>query len=502
MGNLEAIPDPLFTDADGGDFTLQAGSPLIDAGTAISDLGPRDLAGNDRAYGETLPDIGCYEYQPGQAAVSFSVSPSIGFAGNVFTFTPMIDGIEGDLSKTWTITDASGVSTVLDPGCEEGLALTAYGTFDVTLTVSADGQTYSMTRAAIFRVVPRDLYVDAASANPIAPYATRATAATNVADAVAEAVDGATIHVAPGDYPQSAMINLEADVALVSDAGAERTILRRTFGSAEPLFGIVSMNASGAVVRGFTITGGRSGNFGGCRIESRGGTLEDCIVEDNHSTSSYGNFPGGVLTSSSRALIRRCIIRNNTMGCTTSHFGAGAAINSGRIENCLIVGNAPTSNGKCGGGMYLNGTAWNCTIVSNTAKRATGGVQLGSSGRCVNCAILGNVLVDSAQEKQDWSADMREYLTYCATPIRTGEGYVLTTFDGARFRNPAAGDYTIRNASPLVNAGSGLSYAAGDTDLAGNPRIYDMGVNRHAACDIGCYEASFNPGGGTVLILQ
>ncbi len=502
VGNLESIPDPLFTDAEGGDFTLQAGSPLIDAGAAISGLGPRDLAGNDRAYGETVPDIGCFEYQPGQAAVSLSVSPSVGFAGDTFTFTPAIDGIEGELTKTWTITDASGVSTVLDPGCEEGVAISAYGTFDVTLTVSAGGQSYSMTRAAIFRVVPRELYVDAASANPVAPYATRATAATNVADAVAEAVDGATIHVAPGDYHQSATINLEADIALVSDAGAARTILRRTFGAGSPAFGIVSMNAPGALVKGFTITGGRGGSFGGCRIESRGGTLEDCVVEDNLSTSSYGYYPGGVLASSSRALIRRCIIRNNTMGCTSGQYGAGAAINSGRIENCLIVGNAATASGKCGGGLYLNGTAWNCTVVSNTAKRVTGGVQLGSSGRCVNCAILGNVLVDSAQENQDWSADMREYLTYCATPIRTGEGYVLTAFDGALFRNPAAGDYTVRNASPLINAGSDLSYAAGDTDLAGNPRIHEMGVNRHAACDIGCYEARFNPGGGTVLILQ
>ncbi len=53
-----------------------------------------------------------------------------------------------------------------------------------------------------------------------------------------------------------------------------------------------------------------------------------------------------------------------------------------------------------------------------------------------------------------------------------------------------------------MNAGSDLSYGAGDTDLDGNPRIYEMGVNRHAACDIGCYEASFNPGGGTMIILR
>ena len=184
------------------------------------------------------------------------------------------------------------------------------------------------------------------------------------------------------------------------------------------------------------------------------------------------------------------------MGCTSGQYGAGAAVSSGRIENCLIVGNSATANGKCGGGLYLNGTAWNCTVVSNTAKRATGGVLLDSSGRCVNCAILGNVLIDSAQENQDWSANMREYLTYCATPIRTGEGYVLTTFDGAGFRNPAAGDYRIRNRSPLLNAGSDPGYAADDTDLAGNPRV------SNGIVDIGCYEWQWEPPKGTVLIFK
>ena len=502
VDTLEAIPDPLFTDAEGGDFTLQTGSPLIDAGAAVADLGPLDLAGNDRAYGETTPDIGCYEYQPGAVGLNFTVSPAAGFAGGTYTFTPTIEGVDGEVAKSWTITDQAGATTTLPATCEAGIVLDSYGTYDVTLTVSAGGQTYSLTREALFKVAPRDLYVDAASATPQAPYATRATAATNVIAAVAEAIDGSTVHVAPGDYEQPATIVLDADIAVVSDAGAAATTLRRAFGTANPQFGIVYMNAPGALVKGFTITGGRDANYGGVRIQSRGGTLEACIVEDNASTGSYGNYPGGVLASSANARVRRCIIRNNTMAATTAHFGAGASISSGRIENCLITGNGPASaRANCGGGLYLNGTAWNCTIVSNFSNRVTGGAMLGNDGRAVNCAILGNA-VSVEVENADWNASMRDYLTYCASSVRAGEGYLVMTFDEACFRNPTAGDYRPRNRSPLVNAGSDLSYGATDIDLAGNQRIYEKGVNRHAACDIGCYEAAFNPGGGTMIILR
>ena len=502
VDTLEAIPDPLFTDAAGGDFTLQTGSSLIDAGASPADLGPLDLAGNDRAYGETAPDIGCYEYQPGAVGLNFTVSPAAGFAGGAYTFTPTIEGVDGEVAKTWTITDQAGVATVLPATCEEGVVLDAYGTYDVTLTVSAGGQTYSLTREALFKVAPRDLYVDAASASPQAPYATRATAATNVIDAVAEAIDGSIVHVAPGDYEQPATIVLDADIAVVSDAGAAATTLRRTFGTANPQFGIVYMNAPGALVKGFTITGGREANYGGVRIQTRGGTLEDCVVEGNASTGSWANNPGGVLASSSKARIRRCIIRNNTMATSGTYFGAGANISAGRIENCLIVGNrSSNASSSSGGGLVLGGTAWNCTIVSNFSYRAEAGAILTGDGRAVNCVFLGNVSTKES-ENPDWSAPMRDYLTYCASPVRTGDGYVLTTFDGAQFRNPAAGDYRIRNRSPLVNAGSALSYGADDTDLAGNQRIFEMGVNRHAACDIGCYEAVFNPGGGTMIILQ
>jgi hypothetical protein len=59
-GDVNSIDaDPLFTDLDGGDFTLQSGSPCINAGTPIPGL-TTDYAGNP-IIGN--PDIGALEYQ-------------------------------------------------------------------------------------------------------------------------------------------------------------------------------------------------------------------------------------------------------------------------------------------------------------------------------------------------------------------------------------------------------------------------------------------------------
>ena len=54
--------DPLMTDPANGDFTLQSGSPAIDAGALLSIHvdGWTDYAGATRIYGQ-LPDIGAYE---------------------------------------------------------------------------------------------------------------------------------------------------------------------------------------------------------------------------------------------------------------------------------------------------------------------------------------------------------------------------------------------------------------------------------------------------------
>jgi hypothetical protein len=56
-GNISA--DPLYTDPDNGDLSLQAGSPCIDAASGI--LSDEDILGTERPVGASR-DIGAYEY--------------------------------------------------------------------------------------------------------------------------------------------------------------------------------------------------------------------------------------------------------------------------------------------------------------------------------------------------------------------------------------------------------------------------------------------------------
>ena len=66
MGNIDA--NPLFVNAAGGNFRLQAGSPCIDAGTNTG-APTDDIEGNPRPIdgdGDTIAvtDMGAYEYMP------------------------------------------------------------------------------------------------------------------------------------------------------------------------------------------------------------------------------------------------------------------------------------------------------------------------------------------------------------------------------------------------------------------------------------------------------
>ncbi len=55
---------PKFTNPENGDYTLAAGSVLIDAGLSSANDMMTDIAGNERMNGNAV-DIGCYEYIPG-----------------------------------------------------------------------------------------------------------------------------------------------------------------------------------------------------------------------------------------------------------------------------------------------------------------------------------------------------------------------------------------------------------------------------------------------------
>ena len=82
-GNINA--DPLFTDADNGDYTLQSNSPCIDTGTAdIDGDGEEDITN----YFGLAPDIGAFEFV---IAGPTGLQSTIGDTSVTLTWNPFTD---------------------------------------------------------------------------------------------------------------------------------------------------------------------------------------------------------------------------------------------------------------------------------------------------------------------------------------------------------------------------------------------------------------------------
>jgi hypothetical protein len=80
-GTANTALDPNFTNAAAGDYSLQPGSPLIDAAGTDPANGETDMAGNPRVVdgngdGTAARDIGAYEYQPPPAPPAPPAAPS------------------------------------------------------------------------------------------------------------------------------------------------------------------------------------------------------------------------------------------------------------------------------------------------------------------------------------------------------------------------------------------------------------------------------------------
>ena len=130
--------DPLFVNAAGGNFRLQASSPCINQGSNTYVAGSADLDNNPRIFGTTV-DMGAYEYQ-GASTVTLTAScEAIG------TVTPTSTNIAIGGSAVFTIECSSRFHRILDikmNGASAGL------TFDSNSPITPTDFTWSNVQAA------------------------------------------------------------------------------------------------------------------------------------------------------------------------------------------------------------------------------------------------------------------------------------------------------------------------------------------------------------------
>jgi hypothetical protein len=293
-GNFTSAPQ-LFADG----VQLASTSPCIGAGTNVTT--GTDIFGNAWA---NPPSVGCAE-ATGAPLVTKS---QIQLTSDPVGFTVGNSAIAGQPPFTcWWLKDGAPLqdnghfsSTQTTNLVATGVSLADAGYYQLVVS-----NTFGVVTSAVAQLVIH--CVDIAGTNPIAPYSTWATAATNIQDAITASVAGDIVLVTNGLYATGGKsmdgvitnrVSVDKAIIVQSVNGPTITIIQGTW---DP----TSTNGPGAVrcawltnnatLSGFTIRGGatrsvtssinQSMNGGGVWGTSNNATVYNCIVATN--SASY-----------------------------------------------------------------------------------------------------------------------------------------------------------------------------------------------------------------------
>lgn len=266
------------------------------------------------------------------------------------------------------------------------------------------------------------LYVDLNSPSPTAPYASWATSATNIQDAIEAAVDGDLVLVTNGVYGTGGKMKfgdltnrvaLDKAITVQSVNGPWFTMIRGN-GATNGLNAVrCAWITNGARLEGFTLTAGATRTSGDqTNLLNGGGAL--CLGVD--------------------VKLFNCLVISNS----AQSFGGG--VFQGQVVNSAIVGN----RSQAGSGVAF-ARLQNCSVVSNWLGVAT--VQSAHT----NSIIYYNTPINYSGGSFGYS---------CTTPIAPSAGNITNA--------PQLATDTIHLLSTSPCMGAGGNFATG-TDLDGHP---------------------------------
>jgi hypothetical protein len=252
------------------------------------------------------------------------------------------------------------------------------------------GWVAQMTLGAIFYVSPNGSHTS--------PFDTWEKAATNIQAATAMAAAFDQVLVTNGVYSITSQIAITNALTLESVNGPAVTVIQ-----ANRQNRCVWINATNAMVRGFTLTGGNAesaGEYpycGGGALIRRGG-ISNCFITGN-SAGGMESKGGGVYLELG-GMVKNCIIASNQ----ATYCGGGVAIYGGTVRDCVISNNV-VANGvpfPFGGGIYAY-NPWfqgdliiveNSVIVNNRVPSGqwggAGGVFMNGGCTLNRCVVSGN----------------------------------------------------------------------------------------------------------------
>jgi hypothetical protein len=347
-----------------------------------------------------------------------------------------------------------------------------------------------------------DIYVVKGNPNAAEPYASLATAASNIESAVAIATDGSVIRVGDGVYPVSTPFTISNAVAIVgNDADPSRVMVSNTTGSSYAVQErrVFLLRNAAAILSGLTIAKGEAYNRRGGNINvENGGIVTNCVIVDGYARDNGQAANIYVATG----LVTHCRILRGTSSAASVSWESNRSANclfgtSARVENCLFE--RVTQSANCHlVGVRGDAVLRNCDIV-NSALTSTNGtfggsypLYVGSSSVTIQNVVIAGVTNAAGVALGPVGAS--NVLSYCALDVGVLPNGTCRTITSAAFADYANRDYApsatnseVTGSGVLVNAGTNYTPMAG-TDLAGNPRRARQRV------DIGCYELRSVPG--------
>jgi len=341
---------------------LSAASPCRGSGSAAYASG-EDIDGEMWA---TPPSMGCDEYRPesitGPLSVEIQAAVTEITVGFNAQFSALIAGHVG--ASRWDFTDGTVVSN--RPDVE--LSWLVPGYYPIVLTAYNESRPEGVSATLTVRVLEGVHYVAADGSHPVAPYASWATAARKIQDAIDVAETGHEILVTNGIYKsgsdQGNVVVLSKPVTLRSVNGPDVTFIDGSRGVR-----CVYMSDAAMLV-GFTLTNGVAGDGygGGVSCASSAAEISNCVLSGNSAAYLGGGSSGGTLNN--------CTISGNS-----ANYGGGAV--AARLNNCTLTENSASIYGGGAERSTLN----NCTLKDNSAAFAGGGAD---ESLLTNCTITGN----------------------------------------------------------------------------------------------------------------
>jgi len=252
------------------------------------------------------------------------------------------------------------------------------GDYSVVFHAYNDSHPDGVNATVLVHVVPQPIFYAAVdSPNPLPPFTSWETAATNIQDAV----DAAALPPGVAGTP----LVLVTNGVYATGEHAVHGLMGNCVAVTKPLT-LRSVNGpESTVIQGYRVPdalGGEQGRGDGairCVYLTEGARLIGFTLTNGHTRAEGDIYAeqsgGGVWCDSTNALIANCVIVGNS-----ATAGGGAC--GGTLTNCTLTANSASS----GGGAYES-TLNNCTLTDNSAQNVGGGA---CKGTLRDCTLSGN----------------------------------------------------------------------------------------------------------------